>query len=80
MMGKEPVYRFTIYDITTDEDRLSHRMGTRAAIERVNGTIVAGSEHEIDEAELGRDVAGMTDRDFWTRINAIPGFQQQVTR
>ena len=69
MMGKVPVYKFAVYDITTDADRVSRRMGTRVAIERLNGRIIEGSEREIDETELGRDVAGLTDRDVVVSVD-----------
>ena len=59
-----PVYRFTIYDIASDIERESGRWATRAAIARVRGTIVSASEMMIDEALLGSEVEGMTDRNF----------------
>ena len=64
-MGKVPVYKFAVYDITTDADRVSRRMGTRVAIERLNGRIIEGTEREIDETELGREIAGLTDCDVF---------------
>lgn len=64
-MSKTTVYRFTIYDITSDEGRLSRRMGTREAIAWAKGEPVEEATREAEETDLGREVAGMTDRDYW---------------
>lgn len=79
-MAKATVYRFTVYDITTDESRVSRRMGTRAAVERAKGWVIEDTAREVEEADLGREVAGMTDRDFWMRGDGSAGFQRAVTR
>jgi hypothetical protein len=79
-MTKVTVYRFTVYDITTDESRLSRRMGMREAIAWAKGSVVEEASREVDEADLGREVPGMTERDFWVRSDASDGFQRAVTR
>jgi hypothetical protein len=73
---KVNVYRFTVYDITNDEQRVSRRWATREAIKRVCGQVLEDTEVEVDPSVLGREEDGMTERDF----NPNPGtsFQQQV--
>jgi hypothetical protein len=66
-MAMVTVYRFTVYDITTDENHVSRRMGTREAIASARGSPIENTACDVDEAELGQDIVGMTDRDFWFR-------------
>jgi hypothetical protein len=74
------IYRFTVYDITTDENRLSRRMGTRQAVGRANGEVIEDTAREVEAPELGREVPGMTDRDYWLRSDVSGGFQRAVMR
>ena len=76
-MSKVAVYRFTKYDITTDQFQQSHRMGTRAAIERVGGEVLEDTAIEVDASAVDTDIDGMTVRNFDPRPRT--GFQSQVT-
>jgi hypothetical protein len=76
-MTKVTVYRFTIYDITTDENRISKRMGTLEGIERVCGTPIEGTAVEIDASELDPEIVGLTPRDWRPRRDG-DGFPRQV--
>jgi hypothetical protein len=71
-----PVYRFSMYDILTDSERESRRWGTREAINRIGGTIVEATLINVDEALLGSEIEGMTERGF--NPSKAPGFQKQV--
>lgn len=57
------VYRFKVYDITTDEFKMSRRWATTQAIQIAGGEVV-GEGAYVDEHHLGRDISGMTDMDF----------------
>ena len=70
------VYRFTIYDITTDGNRLSLRWGTREGIKLAHGAPLEETAIEIDSAFVGREVEGLTARGF--NPNRRAGFQTQV--
>jgi hypothetical protein len=74
-MGMVTVYRWTKYDITTDEQRPSRRMATAEAIALACGVPVEGTAREIDISEL--EIDGMTARDFHLRSNRT-GFQTRV--
>lgn len=76
-MGQVTVYKFEVYDITTDQRRVSSRMATLEAIVRARGTPIDGTALEIDGAELDPAEFGMTPRDF--RLRSVrTGFQTQV--
>jgi hypothetical protein len=75
-MSRVTVYRWSKYDIGTDTERTSHRMGTREAIARHRGTVIENSGAEIDASLLGDEVDGMTTRDF--NPNWTTGEQHQV--
>jgi len=77
-MSKVTVYRFRLYDITTDGTRVSRRWATREAIERLGGEILEDTASEVDAGAGASDIAGMTARDF--DPHAHTGFQRQVTR
>lgn len=76
--GRVTVYKFSIYDIGSDEMRASRRMATRDAIARVGGVAFEGSELEIDAAHVGQEIPGMTARDFGPHLLRGPGFQRSV--
>jgi len=64
-MAKVTVYPFWVWDQTKGEHVPSTRMGTREGIARIDrSTIIAESPFEIDEALLGREEPGLTDRNF----------------
>lgn len=75
-MSKVTIYRFELYDITTDGNRKSHRWATREVIERLRGTVLEDTATEVDASAVASDIQGMTARDF----NPHPrtGFQRQV--
>jgi hypothetical protein len=72
---KVKVYQFTVYDITNDVQRRSHRCATREAIKRVRRQVLEDTEVEVDPSVLGREEEGMTERNF--DPHPRPGFQQQ---
>jgi hypothetical protein len=41
------VYRFRLYNISTDENEKSRRWGTREAIERIGGEVMEDTETEV---------------------------------
>jgi hypothetical protein len=58
MTGRVKVYRFRLYDIASDEFRISNRMATAPRIRRLHGELLRRTEIEIDRRELDAD--GMT--------------------
>lgn len=57
------IYRFSVYDIQNDEQRLSRRWATKDAVERIrSGVAHEETAAEVDPALL--DDNGMTKRDF----------------
>lgn len=65
-MANVKVYNVSLYDITTDQIRLSGRMATRQGIAIMGGAILEDTETEIDEDELERGQQ-------WTPIGFQPG-------
>jgi hypothetical protein len=63
-VGKVTVYRFRMYDISNDENRLSRRWATREAIERIGGEVLKNTATEVDCSVLGKEIEGMTERNF----------------
>jgi hypothetical protein len=63
-MSKVHIYRFTLYDITTDGARQSRRWGTRDAIERIGGEVLLDSGTEVDVAAVDSEICGLTARDY----------------
>ena len=76
-MSTVTVYRFKVYDITTDESRLSHRWGTRDGIKRAKGEPLEETATDIDAAAVGQEVEGLTARGFDPRPPRT-GFQTHV--
>jgi hypothetical protein len=50
------------YDATKDDEVVSRRMGTASFIESVGGTIIEGTEMEVDASQV--DSAGKTEIGF----------------
>jgi hypothetical protein len=69
-MNKVNIYRFTLYDITTDGPHQSRRWGTRDAIERIGGEILADTVIEVDASAVDSDIAGLTARDYLPHAQA----------
>jgi hypothetical protein len=70
------VYRFTKYDIASDNICKSRRYGTREAIERLCGTILEDTAAEVDASVLGAEIDGLTSVGF--DPYASSGFQREV--
>lgn len=58
------VYRFGIYDGELDCVRTSRRMGTRDGIARIRGIVLDEPGIELDDADVGREEPGLTDRGY----------------
>jgi len=59
-MSKVTVYRFKLYNITTDENLQSRRWATLEAIERIHGEVLKDTATEVDASAVATDHAGMT--------------------
>jgi hypothetical protein len=57
------VYRFHAWDVVNDIFQQSRRWATKEAIERAGGAIISDGV-EVDDKYLGREVDGMTERNF----------------
>jgi hypothetical protein len=78
-MATVTVFRFTVYDVTTDENRLSRRMATCEAVNLARGHAIEDTAREVDASAVGREIAGMTDRDFWSWVNSgLSGGRQRA--
>jgi predicted RNA-binding protein len=58
MNGTVKVYKFRMYDIASEQFKISARMATHACIKRINARPIKGTELEIDREEVDSD--GMT--------------------
>jgi hypothetical protein len=72
------VFRFKQYDISSDGYIVSRRWGTREGIKEVGGVVLEDTGTEIDDAEIGAEIQGLTDRGF--DPHRTIGFQRTVTR
>lgn len=70
------IYRFTMYDISTDQTRISRRWGTREGIEAIGGAILEDTGIEVGDADATSDMPGLTEIGFDPRPRT--GFQTQV--
>jgi hypothetical protein len=61
-MSKVKIYKYTTYHSKRGEQVVSKRMGTRAFIEMVNGTVIEGTEMEVDSSKVSHE--GMTELGF----------------
>jgi hypothetical protein len=64
-MAKVKVSKVTVYDVTTDQQRVSRRMATPEGAAIMHGTVVENTEVEIDESQLERG-------EKWTPIDFKP--------
>jgi len=76
-LSKVTIYRFILYEITSDTSRQSRRWATREAIKRVGGEVLENTATEVDATVVVSDIAGMTERDF--NPNKNTGFPRTVT-
>ena len=63
-MARVTVYRFTIYDIFSDDNIISKRMGTREGVKKIRGAVIESTAVDIDEAALDPDLPGLTPAGF----------------
>lgn len=56
------VYRFRLYDLASEDFKISARLATPACIRRIHAQIIKRSELEIDKKDLNSD--GMTECGF----------------
>lgn len=75
-LGNVTVYRFTVYDITSDGNIRSRRWGTREGVKAVRGVVMEDTGTEIDARFVGGEVEGLTERGFDPHPRT--GFQTQV--
>jgi hypothetical protein len=76
-LGNVTIYRFTIYDITNDENKRSRRWGTREGIRAVCGVVIEDTAIEVDDGVVGGEIEGLTERSFNPRPRT--DFQTQVS-
>ncbi len=76
-MSKVKVYQFTLYDITSDGNCKSRRWGTLEGINSVGGVALKETATEIDAAEIGSEISGLTERNFSPRKHNR-GFQSSI--
>jgi hypothetical protein len=60
--GRVKVYRFRLYDIASEDFKISARMATPACIRRIHAEIIKRTELEIDKQYVNSD--GMTEIGF----------------
>jgi hypothetical protein len=66
-IGKVKVYRFRLYDIASEDFKISARMATHACIKRIGAELIRRTELEIDKKDLNADGMtefGVVDREF----------------
>ncbi len=61
-IGRVKVYRFRLYDIGSEDFKISNRMAAPPCIRRIRAEIIKRSELEIDKRYLNSD--GMTEIGF----------------
>jgi hypothetical protein len=76
-MGKVHIYRFVLYDITSDSIHQSRRWGTRDAIERIGGEVLVDTGTEVNASAVISDIPGLTARDYSPPVHAA--FQHEVS-
>ena len=76
-MATVTIYRFDVYEISSDSVRRSRRWGTRDAIERIAcGRVVEETALEVDESVIESDIPGFTVIDFNPKPRV--GFQTRI--
>jgi hypothetical protein len=62
---KVAVYRFQVWDATTDTMKASTRYATVDAVrDTAHGVVIPGSEILIEASELSSDIEGMTIKNY----------------
>ena len=59
MTGRVKVYRFRLFDIASEDFKISRRLATPACIKRIGAELIHRTELEIDKQDLDAD--GMTE-------------------
>lgn len=67
-MSKVKVYRFRMYNISSDENVVSTRMATAAYIELIGAELLQGTDTEI-ESSLLMEGEGYTKKNFNPNLN-----------
>ena len=57
--GRVKVYRFRLYDVASEDFKISRRLATPACIKRIRAELIHRTELEIDKKDLNVD--GMTE-------------------
>jgi hypothetical protein len=58
------IYRFTVYNIATDQVQKFKRWGTAEAIGSIGGAILMDTATEVDPSVLSSTLVGMTEPGF----------------
>ena len=69
-MAAVRVFRFTLYDIATDEVRQSSRLAEMHVIQSLGARSI-GQAYFVDTKYVGGEISGMTDKHFDTNL-AMP--------
>jgi hypothetical protein len=64
LMNKIAVHRFQVWDITSDQMRMSSRLATVDAIKNTAHGEPVGPPIEIDASDLSGEIEGMTVRNY----------------
>src|ERR1700761_574184 len=65
MTGRVKVYRFWLYDIASEDFKISRGLPTPACIKRIRAELIHRTELEIDKKDLSPD--GMTELAIFNR-------------
>ena len=71
--GRVKVYHFRLYDVASEDFKISNRMATPACIRRIRGEIIKRTEPEIDKQYVNSDgmtVVGFDDREASRRASS----------
>jgi hypothetical protein len=64
MMSKVIVHRFQVWDVTSDQMRMSSRLATVDSIKNTAHGEPVGPPIEIDASDLSGEIEGMTARNY----------------
>ena len=78
-MARVTVYRFRVYDVLSDQMRLSRRMATRESINGIaRGEVLEKTAVEVEDSAVGTEIPGMTAIDFRPPAIGPATFQTHV--
>ena len=76
-MSTVTIYRFNVYEISSDSVRQSRRWGTREAVEQIAcGRVLEDTALEVDDSIIKSDIPGFTEIDFNPKRRT--GFQTRI--